>query len=183
MQTSNFVCPESSAISGTVFLSTPSFRRMQTERQSNGNETYLLSTVYLLWQVPVTENKFCPRGILTPKAEARKTVSGDSKGRDLSHVNPWMAAVKMALSSGPEGVPKWRWWNNSEERQGAALLGSNRLSVVMEHLPLLLKVWSSDQQNQHDLGICCTCRILDPTPDLLSQNLYFNKTPDDVYAC
>lgn len=73
-QTGNFACPERSAISGTVFLNSPSLRRMWTEGQSCGNETYLLSTACLLWQMPVTDKEAGPPGILAPKAGASETV-------------------------------------------------------------------------------------------------------------
>ena len=40
---------------------------------------------------------------------------------------------------------------------------------------LLLKVKFIDQQHQHHLGVCYKVRISVPTPDLLNQNLHFNK--------
>lgn len=163
-QTGNFACPERRAISGTVFLNSPSLRRMRTEGQSRGNETYLLSTACLSDRCHSQTRRLAPRASSHPRQELVKLCQ-IHKGRCLGHA---LAAVKTGLSRGPKAMPPWAQRTLSDERQGAALSGSSRLPVVMERLPLLLKLWSRDQQSQHGLGICCTFRLLDPTPDLLS---------------
>lgn len=46
----------------------------------------------------------------------------------------------------------------------------------------LIKVWSIDQQHQPYLGACEKCRLWGPSPDLMSQNMYFNKIPSDWFS-
>lgn len=48
--------------------------------------------------------------------------------------------------------------------------------------PSLLKVWSPDQQRQHHLELVRNVSISGHTPDLPSQNLYFNTIPGDLDA-
>lgn len=45
---------------------------------------------------------------------------------------------------------------------------------------VLLTVWSSDQQNWHQLWACEKCKFIGPTPDPLNQNLW-ERSPGDCF--
>ena len=51
------------------------------------------------------------------------------------------------------------------------------LLLLQASIVLPPKVWPMDQQHWNHLGACQKGRILDCTPDLLKQILYFNQIP------
>lgn len=104
----------------------------------------MLITSTLLGQVPVTEKNACPPGILLRlKQNLVRLFRTLEKAGTLTLLVPgWQQKRQFypwdrSLCQSEEGETTLK-----KERQGAVLLGSDRLSVVIEGLAFLFRVWS-----------------------------------------